>query len=78
MKLLKLLKPKKPYHLKDYKFNLVISVLAASFLGILVIGSANESFQSKQIVGLIMSIGLMIAVSLIDYIFCSVYNETSR
>ena len=69
MKLLKILKPKKPYHLKDYKFSLVISVLAASFLGILVIGSANESFQSKQIIGLVMSIGLMIVVSLVDYVW---------
>lgn len=69
MKLLKFFKPKKPYHIKDYKFSLVISVLAASILGILVIGSANESFQSKQIIGLVLSIGIMIGVSLIDYVW---------
>ncbi|MEE1038540.1 MAG: FtsW/RodA/SpoVE family cell cycle protein [Eubacterium sp.] len=69
MKLLKLLKPKKPYHLKDYKFNLVILVLAASFLGVLVIGSANESFQSKQVIGLVLSIIIMVVVSLVDYVW---------
>lgn len=69
MKLLRILKPKKPYHIKDYKFGLVISVLAASILGILVIGSANESFQSKQIVGLVLSIGIMIGISLVDYVW---------
>lgn len=69
MKIFKFLRPKKPYHLKDYKFSLVISVLAASFLGVMVIGSANESFQSKQIFGLVLSIILMVAVSLIDYVY---------
>jgi len=38
-------------------------------LGVMVIGSANESFQSKQIFGLVMSISLMIIVSLIDYVW---------
>lgn len=59
----------KPYRLKDYKFSLVILVLAISCLGVLVIGSANESFQGKQMVGLAGSIVLMIVVSLIDYMW---------
>ena len=69
MNIIKFLKPKKTYHLKDYKFSLVFSVLVASILGIMVIGSANENFQSKQIFGLIMSIAIMITVSLIDYVW---------
>ena len=59
----------KPYRLKDYKFSLVVLVLATSCLGILVIGSAKESYQSKQIVGLILSLVVMVVVSLIDYMW---------
>ncbi len=69
MKLLKLLKLRKPYKLKDYKFSLVILVLAISFLGVLVVGSANESYQSRQIFGIVIGIVFMIAVSLIDYVW---------
>lgn len=59
----------KPYRLKDYKFSLVILVLAISALGVLVIGSANESYQSKQIIGLVLAIAVMLVVSLIDYVW---------
>lgn len=69
MNLLKLLKPKKPYHIKDFKFSLLILVLATSFLGVLVIGSANESFQSKQIIGLVLSIAVLAIVCLVDYVW---------
>ena len=59
----------KPYRLKDYNFTLVILVFALSILGILVIGSAKESYQGKQIVGLILGIIIMVIVSLIDYVW---------
>jgi rod shape determining protein RodA len=59
----------KPYRLKDYKFGLVISVIAISILGVLVVGSAKESYQSKQMVGMIIGIVAMIIVSLIDYVW---------
>ena len=59
----------KPYRLKDYKFTLVISVLALSLLGVLVVGSANESYQNKQIVGLVFGLAVMAVVSLIDYVW---------
>ena len=65
----KLFKFRIPYHLKDYKFSLVILVLATSFLGVLVIGSANEEFQGKQIIGLILGLIIMVVVSLIDYVW---------
>lgn len=64
---MKLLNFRKPYKLKDYKFSLVILVLAISFIGVLVVGSANEIYQSRQILGLIIGIIAMIVVSLIDY-----------
>lgn len=66
---MKLFKITKPYRLKDYKFTLVILVLALSFLGVLVIGSANEAYQGRQLIGLAGAFVLMIAVSLIDYVW---------
>ena len=50
---MKLPKFTKPYRLKDYNFTLVILVFALSILGILVIGSAKESYQGKQLWSLI-------------------------
>jgi len=66
---LKLLSFKNKYKLKDYKFALVISVLAISCLGIMVIGSAKESVQSRQIAGLIVGGAAMLVISLIDYVW---------
>lgn len=57
------------YKLKDYKFTLVISVLALSCIGVLVIGSARASLQGRQIFGLVFSLGVMLVVSLFDYIW---------
>ena len=66
---MRLPKKTKPYHLKDYKFNLIISVVALTILGILVIGSAQKSVQNKQIIGLILGLIVMVIVSLIDYVW---------
>ena len=54
---MKILKFTKPYRLKDFKFSLLISVLALTCLGIMVIGSAKQSVQGRQIIGL--AIGLI-------------------
>lgn len=59
----------KPYKLKDYKFSLAILVIALSILGVLVVGSAKESLQNKQIFGVCVGIAVMIIVSLIDYVW---------
>lgn len=64
---MRLPKIRKPYKLKDYKFGLIVVVLAIASLGVLVIGSANKEFQLKQLIGLILGIIVMIIVSLIDY-----------
>ena len=55
------------YRLKDYNFRLIIWVIAPSVVGILVIGSAKESVQTKQIAGLILGLVIMVITSLIDY-----------
>ncbi len=57
------------YKFKNYRIKLVIYVLILTIIGILVIGSANEDYQSKQIIGLIIGIVAMVVVSLIDYDF---------
>ena len=55
------------YHLKDFNFILVISVLALSIIGILAVGSALPSAQSKQILGVAFGVVAMLIISLIDY-----------
>lgn len=59
----------KQYQLKNYRFRLVAYVIILSVIGIVVIGSAKESVQSKQIMGLGLGIITMVVVSLIDYSF---------
>ena len=59
----------KQYKLKNYNFRLVLYVIALTFVGILVIGSAKESVQNKQILGLFLGIIAMITVSMMDYSF---------
>ena len=55
------------YKLRDYKFSLVVLVLIISILGILVVGSAQESVQNKQVLGVILGVIAMVIISLIDY-----------
>ena len=57
----------KQYKLRDYKFRLVLWVIALTVLGIMIIGSADSDVQSKQILGLILGLIAMVIVSLIDY-----------
>ena len=57
----------KLYQLKNYNFRLIVLVLALSIMGILVIGSAKESSQIKQIIGLGLSLVVMVVASLVDY-----------
>lgn len=55
------------YRIRDYDFKLVLMLIAISVIGILAIGSAQESIQDKQILGLVMGVFLMILISLFDY-----------
>lgn len=57
----------KHYRLRDYRFNLVITVVVLTIFGIIVIGSAKQSVQNKQIMGLCLGLAIMIVTSLIDY-----------
>lgn len=59
----------KQYKLRNYNFRLVFYVVILTIIGILVIGSAKESVQSKQILGLFLGIVAMITISMMDYSF---------
>lgn len=55
------------YKLRDYRFSLIIWVTALTVLGIMVIGSAQESSQLKQIIGLAVGLVCMVILSFVDY-----------
>lgn len=64
---MKLFKFTKRYRLRDYKFSLVLIVFALSILGVLVVGSAKEVYQSKQVLGVVIGLIAMVIVSVTDY-----------
>ncbi|MCD7814712.1 MAG: FtsW/RodA/SpoVE family cell cycle protein [Lachnospiraceae bacterium] len=55
------------YKLSNYNFRLILWVTLLSILGILVVGSADSDYMTKQILGFILGIILMVVVSLMDY-----------
>lgn len=57
----------KKYHLKDYNFTLIIAVMLLSTIGILAVGSALPSAQSKQILGVVLGLIVMVVISLVDF-----------
>ncbi len=59
----------KQYKLRNYKFLLVILVIALNTIGILLVGSARPALMSKQIIGMATGLLLMVFISLIDYRF---------
>lgn len=58
---------KKRYTIKNYKFGLVVLVLAISAVGILMVNSADDSYTGRQIIGVLLGVIAMAVVSLIDY-----------
>ena len=59
----------KQYKLRNYHFQLVISILVLNIIGILIIGSAKHSVQKMQILGCIIGMVAMVIVSLMYYSF---------
>ncbi|MCL2051922.1 MAG: rod shape-determining protein RodA [Lachnospiraceae bacterium] len=57
----------KNYRLRDYNFKLVIYVIALAIIGIMAIGSADESLQTRQLYGFLTALFLMVVISLFDY-----------
>lgn len=57
----------KLYKIKDYNFRLVLWLIALSAIGILLVGSAVSTLQSRQLFGVILGLVVMIVLSLIDF-----------
>ena len=57
----------KQYRLKDYNFRLILWLGVLASLGVLLVGSADASLQTKQMAGVIGGAMAMFIVSLIDY-----------
>ena len=55
------------YKLKNFDFLLVLLVVALNVIGILAIGSAKQSVQSKQILGMAVGLIAMLAIAFLDY-----------
>ncbi len=59
----------KQYQLRDFRLRLVVFVYAITILGILVIGSAKEEYQSQQVMGMVLGTIAMLVFALMDYHF---------
>lgn len=59
----------KHYKLKNYKFTLIMLVVALNILGVMLVGSASPGDQKKQLIGMLSGLVIMVIVSCIDYNF---------
>lgn len=59
----------KNYKIRNYNFRLILYVVTLTVIGIFVIGSARESVQNKQILGLFIGMIAMVCISMLDYSF---------
>mgnify|MGYP003369718205 CR=1 FL=1 len=57
----------KQYKLRFYNFRLVVFLLAISAIGVLLVGTAREDLQTKQLFGVILGAVIMLILSLMDY-----------
>lgn len=57
----------KNYKLRDYDFKLILMVLALAAVGVIAIGSAEETLQTRQLFGAVAGFILMIVLSFINY-----------
>ncbi len=55
------------YRIRNYDFKLIVMLILLSTIGILAVGSAEESLQNKQLFGVIAGVVMMVIVSLFNY-----------
>ena len=55
------------FRLRDYDFKLVFMVIALAIVGVMAIGSAEPSLQSRQLAGVVAGSVLMIIISFFNY-----------
>ena len=58
---------KQKLRFKDFDIWLVVLVIAISILGVMAIGSAKESVQSRQIMGIVLGLFVMSVIAFTDY-----------
>ncbi len=66
---------KQKYQLKNYNWVLTVAVLVLSSLGVVFINSADSSYTKKQLVGLIVCIGIMLFLSVVNFNFICDFNR---
>lgn len=57
----------KKLRLRDYDFKLVLMVISLAVIGVVAIGSADESLRSRQLAGVVAGTFLMVAISFFNY-----------
>ncbi len=57
----------KQYKFRFYNFRLVILLLSISTIGVLLVGSAAADLKSRQIMGFVLGVVVMVIVSLMDF-----------
>ncbi|MDO4339302.1 MAG: FtsW/RodA/SpoVE family cell cycle protein [Eubacteriales bacterium] len=57
----------KQYKLRFYNFRLVVLLVALSIFGVQLVGIADSSLRSKQLMGMLMGLAIMLFLSLLDY-----------
>lgn len=57
----------KQYKLRDYNFRLVLFLVALTFMGVLLVGSAEPDLQRKQFFGMMLGLIVMVIISLMDF-----------
>ena len=62
-----LIKYLKQYNIRNYKFLLILTVMSLTVIGVFLVGSAEPTLQSRQVMGAILGFTAMLVISLIDY-----------
>ena len=57
----------KQYRIRNFDFKLILLVAALSLFGVIAVGSAKESLQNRQLMGVIFGLFLMLVISFFDY-----------
>ena len=57
----------KQYKIRNFDFKLLLMAIAISLIGVIAVGSAKESLQSRQMMGVVLGIFLMLVISFFDY-----------
>lgn len=60
---------KQKYQFKNYNWVLISAVLILSGMGVMFINSADSSYTSKQLIGLIFCAGIMLLLSVVNFNF---------